>query len=164
MPITASDIVFRLSGGVNNTAQNASLGDAKSASAATASLFDDVSGPESTAGATDYRCVYVHNNHDTLTLQAPKVFIAVNTPNTGTAVSIGVGTSALNGAESLIANELVAPTGVTFSAPSVVGTGLALGDIPPGQHRAVWIKRVVNQNTSASSDGFTLSVTGNTYN
>lgn len=162
MPIAPSDIVFRLSGGINNTSQNASLGDAKSSAVASASLFDDVNPAESAAGATEYRCVYVHNAHATLTLTGAKLFIATNTPNTATAMSVGVGSSPVGGTEQLAVNELAAPAGVSFSAPATAVAGIALGDIPPGSHRAIWVRRIVSPNAQASADGATFSVTGGT--
>jgi hypothetical protein len=68
-----------------------------------------------------------------------------------------VGTSAVNGTEQTIANETTAPTSVTFSAPSTAGTGLALGDIPAGQRRAIWLRRPVTPGApNSASDTFTL--------
>jgi hypothetical protein len=37
-----------------------------------------------------------------------------------------------------------------------------LGDVPAGQSRAVWVRRTVNANAAAASDGFTINVTGDT--
>jgi hypothetical protein len=54
MPIVASDIHFRLSGGAGNSNVNASLGGAMSSTSITdntqQNLFDDISGAESAAG------------------------------------------------------------------------------------------------------------------
>lgn len=161
MPITSSEIQYRLSGGAANGNANASLGGAKSSVAAPFNLFDDVSGTESAAGDVEYRCVYVHNNNGSLTLQNAVIWIQANT--TGNRIAIAVGSSAVNGAEQTVANEDTAPTGgVTFSQPATKGAGLALGNIPPGQHRAVWVRRTVAALTPAATDTYTLRVEGDT--
>jgi hypothetical protein len=46
---------------------------------------------------------------------------------------------------------------VTFSAPSTAATGLAVGTLTPGQHKALWLKRIVTAGSGASAnDTFTL--------
>lgn len=160
MPITASEIQYRLSGGAANGNANASLGGAKSSTAVPSGLFDDVSSAESAAGDVEYRCFYVHNNNGTLALQNAVVWIQANT--TGNRIAIGVGTSAINGTEQTVADEQTAPSGVTFSQPANKGSGLALGSIPAGQHRAVWIRRTVGAGAAASNDTYTLRVEGDT--
>ena len=162
MAILTTDIIYRLSGGAANSDPAASLGGAKSSTAMPAGIFDDVSSAEATAGDIEYRCIYVHNNHGTLTLQAPKIFIQANTPSATTTVAIGLGTSAQGGTEQTVANEGTAPSGVSFSEPADFATGIALGDIPPAGHRAVWIRRTITAGTAAANDGFTLRVTGDT--
>ncbi len=161
MPIISTDIQYRLSGGASNTDVNASLGGAKSSTNVDTglhNLFDVVGSAEATAGDTEYRCVYVHNNHGTLTMQSAKIWISSNTPSTDTSVEIALGSSAVNGTEQTVANENTAPTGVTFSAPASEGAALSIGDIPAGQHKAVWIKRIVNAGAAAyNSDGCTLT-------
>ena len=162
MAILTTDILFRLSGGAANAVQAASLGGAKSSNAASASLFDDVSSAESTAGDVEYRCVYVHNAHATLSLTSAVAWMAANTPSATTTVEVGVGTSAVNATEQTIVDENTAPSGITFVPAATQGAGVVLGDIPAGQHRAVWLRRTVNAGTAAASDSFTLRATGNT--
>ena len=166
MPIISTDIQYRLSGGSSNTDQNASLGGVKSSTSVGAglhNLFDIVSSAEASTGDTEYRCVYIHNNHGTLTMQTSKIWIATNTPSTDTSIEIGLGSSAVNGTEQTVANENTAPTGVTFSAPASSGAALSIGDIPAGQHKAVWIKRIVNAGAAAyNNDGATITVSCDT--
>lgn len=161
MPIISTDIVYRLSGGASNTDVNASLGGAKSSTSVGTglhNLFDVVGSAEAAAGDTEYRCVYVHNNHGTLTMQSAKIWISSNTPSTDTTVEIALGSSAVNGTETSVANENTAPSGPTFSAPASEGAALSIGDIPAGQHKAVWIKRIINTGAAAyNSDGCTLT-------
>lgn len=160
MPIISTEIQYRLSGGAANSNANASLGGAKSTASVPTGLFDDVSGSESAAGDIEYRCFYVHNNNGTLTLQNPVIWIDTNT--TGNRIAIAVGSSAVNGTEQTVANENTAPSGVTFSQPANKGAGLALGNIPAGQHRAVWIRRTIAAATPASNDTYNLRVEGDT--
>jgi hypothetical protein len=163
MPIVSGDILYRLSGGSANASQVASLGGAKSTTtAASGAFFDDVTSTEATAGDVEYRCFYVHNNHGTLSLTTPVVWIQTNTPSVDTSIDIGIGTSAVNAVEQTVANENTAPVGITFSAPLTFGAGLALGDIPAGQHRAVWVRRTINAAAAAAADSFTLRVQGDT--
>ncbi len=166
MPITSTDIKFRLSGGGSNTAPNASLGGAKSSTeigTGLHNLFDQVGSAETTSGDTEYRCFYVHNAHATLSLDNAVVYIQSNTPSGDTSVEIAVGSAAVNGTEQTVANESTAPTGVTFSSAANLGAALALGNIPAGQHRAVWVKRIVNAGAAAyNDDQVTLRVQGDT--
>lgn len=160
MAIASSDIKQRLSGGAANSSANASIGGAKSSNDAPSNLFDDVDSSESTAGDTEYRCVYIHNNHGSLTLTNPVVWIVSNT--TGNRIAIGVGAAAVNATETAIANESTAPASVTFSQPTTKGAGLALGSIPAGQHRALWIRRTVAAAAAAAADSYTIRVEGDT--
>lgn len=160
MPIASSDIQYRLSGGASNSDANASLGGAKSSTAVPSGLFDDVTSSESSAGDTEYRCFYVHNNHGTLSLQSAVVWISANT--TGDRIAIGVGSAAINGTEQTVADESTAPTSVTFSQPASKGAGLSLGSLPAGQHKAVWIRRIIAASTGASNDTYTIRAEGDT--
>ena len=161
MAIVSTDINYRLSGGAANSDTAASLGGVKSSTAAS-NYFDDVSSAEASAGDTEYRCVYVHNSHGSLTLIGAKVWIQANTPSGDTDVAIGLGSSAVNGTEQTVVDESTAPTGVTFSQPTTFAGGLSIGDIPFGQHKAVWVRRVVNSGAAAYADSFTLRVQGDT--
>ena len=159
MAIVTADIEYRLSGGAANSSPAASLGGAKSSTVVGSDLFDDVASGESAAGDTEYRCVYVHNDHGSLTMESAKVWIQANTPSPDTVIAIGVGTAAINGTEQTVADESTAPSGVTFSSPTSEGTALSLGNIPFSQHKAVWVRRTVTAGASAyNSDSFTLRV------
>lgn len=162
MPIIDTEIQYRFSGGASNSNPNASLGGVKSSVSIGSTLFDDVSSAEAATGSVEYRCYYIHNANATLTLIAPKVFILSNTPSPTTTLEIGLGTSAQGGTEQTIANETTAPSGVTFSAAADFATGVSLGDIPAGGHRAVWVRRTVNAGTTAVAETATFRVTGDT--
>lgn len=166
MPITSTDIEYRLSGGASNTDPNASIGGIKSSTeigTGLHNLFDVVGSAETTAGDTEYRCFYVHNAHGTLTLTSAVAFIQSQTPSADTSVEIGVGAAAVNATETATADESTAPSGVTFFAAANLGAALALGDIPAGQHRAVWVKRIVGAGAAAyTDDQATIRVQGDT--
>lgn len=62
-----------------------------------------------------------------------------------------------------VADEQTAPTGVTFLAAVNKAGGIALGEIPPGQTRAFWLRRTVSAGaTVTASDPFTIRVEGET--
>ncbi|MGL5001957.1 MAG: hypothetical protein ACRDAM_03355 [Casimicrobium sp.] len=160
MAIITGDFVTRLSGGAGNSSGNASLGGAKSSTVAPTAidqLFDAVGAAEAVAGDIEYRCVYLHNGNASDSMINAVVFVSANTPNASTTLEIGVGTAAINGTEQTVADETAAPAGVTFSAPSTAGTGLALGTIPLGQHKAIWLRRTVTAGApSSNNDTWTL--------
>jgi len=163
MPIISTDIKYRLSGGAVNTDPNASLGGAKSSTDAPLNYFDDVSSGEAASGDVEYRCLYVHNNHGSLTLQNAVIWIQTNTPSTDTDIAIGAGTSAVNGVEQTVGSENSAPSVVSFTSPTNQATGISLGNIPAGQHKAVWVRRTVQAAAQAyNNDTFTLRVQGDT--
>lgn len=153
MVILSTDITYRLSGGAGNSSVNASLGGAKSSTALVDNtlnnLFADSLGTESSAGSTKYRAIYVHNAHASLTMLSARVYIPTNTPSTDDTFDVAVGTAAINGTEQSVANEDTAPTGVSWSAPSTYAAGLALGDIPAGQHKAIWFRRTITAGAAA---------------
>lgn len=159
MPIINTEIHYRLSGGASNAVPAASLGGAKSSEQMSTDLFDDVSSSEASAGDTEYRCIYIHNANASLTMESAKIWIQSNTPSTDTTIAIGLGTSSINATEQTIPDESTAPSGVSFSSPSTEGAALSLGNIPAGQHKAVWVRRTVNASSAAyNNDTFTLRV------
>lgn len=162
MAIITTDIVYRLSGGGSNTDPLLSIGGTKSSTAVGSDIFDDVLSAEAAAGDTEYRCIYVHNGHGSLTYTDAKVWIQTNTPSGDTSVEIALGNAAMNATETAVADEDTAPSGPSFSSPSSYAGGIALGDIPAGQHRAIWVKRIVNSAAAVYADSFTLRVQGDT--
>lgn len=161
MPIVSTDIQYRLTGGASNADPNASLGGAMSSQAMPANLFDSVSSGEATAGDTEYRCVTVRNNHPTLTLQAPVLFLPTNT--TGNRISVGWGTAAIDANEQTVADENTAPVGVTFTQAANKAGGLPLGvNLAPGQGKKIWVRRAVAAATAGASDSYAFRVEGDT--
>lgn len=158
MPIVASDIKYKLSGGAANADPLLALGGAISSVDAAATIFDDVSSAEATAGDIEYRCVYVKNTHATLTALGTKIWIQTQTPSGDTDVAIALGGEGLNGTAETVANENTAPVGETFSAPSSFAGGLTIGDLAPAAYYPVWVRRTINAAAAVFADSFTLRV------
>lgn len=162
MAIVSGDILYKLSGGSGNSNPDASLGGIISSTTAGTNVFDDVGSAEATAGDIEYRCLYVLNNHASLTYLGAKIWIQTNTPSADTTVAIGLGTAGLNTTEQTVANENTAPTSVTFSSPTDFTGGLTMGDIPFGQRYAFWIRRTVTAGAAGAADSFTIRIQGDT--
>lgn len=178
MAISSSDILFKYStkeGTAGNTTAGTaagSLGKYISTTTITSAqlnnLFDDVSGDENAAHDVEYRCIFVHNNHATLTLESAVAWISAEVSGGASAAiaidnlaASAIGSSSAQAAS--IADEGTAPTGVgTFSSPTTKATGLAVGNIAAGYCRAIWVKRTANDSTALNNDGFTLRVEGDT--
>ncbi len=176
MPIAAADLVAKLSvvAAAGNTTAGTpagSLGDQISTTAISDgtlhNIFDPISGDENAASTVDYRCFFFHNAHATLALQTPKVWISSETAG-GASVAIGLdpaGVTAVGLASAqaaTIANELTAPAGVTFSAPTTKAAGLAPANIPAGSVVAVWVRRTAANNAAVDNDGATVTLGGDT--
>lgn len=179
MAIVEADLKYKLSttagtaGNQNAQADpNASLGKYISTTemdlvTTLGNLFDDVTGDENAASDVEYRCLFVHNSHATLTLQGPVVWISSEVAG-GASVAIGVdpagaspiGQAAAQAAQ--VADESTAPAGVAFSAPTSKGTGLALGDLAAGECIAVWVRRTAANSAALDDDGATLRAEGDT--
>lgn len=177
MPIITSDLWFLLSvrtgtqGFTTAGTPAGSLGKWVSATQITdatlGNLFDAVTGDENAASDVEYRCLFLRNSHASLTLLGPVVWLASETAGGATA-AIGVDPTpasiplALSAQAVEVADEQTAPVGVSFSAPTSKGAGLALGDIPAGQCRAIWIRRTATNSAALDLDGVVLRVEGDT--
>lgn len=170
MPIAASDIQYRLSGGTGNTDPNAALGGGISTAGGGLittdtlnNVWDNVSGAESSAGDIEYRAIFIKNNHGSLTLTGAKVWISANTTSANDEVDIALADEGINNTIETIANESTAPSGPTFSHPTTFGGGLSLGNLAAGQAHGIWIRRTVDASAAAANaNPYTLSVQGET--
>jgi hypothetical protein len=178
MPIVNTDLRLRYSvltaGGGNVNPQpnvNLSLGRFLSitdyVNATKNNLYDDVTGDENAAGAIDYRCLFAVNMHATITWINVKVWLPTEVAG-GASMAIGIdptAASAVNAAADqalTVANENTAPAGVAFSNPGTKAAGLNLGDIGPGQCRAIWFRRTATNSGALNDDGVDFSVEGDT--
>lgn len=178
MAIVAGDILIKLSttagaaGNSNTQADpNASLGKYISTTQVTDNtlhnLFDVVSGDENAASEAEYRCIFVHNAHATLTLFGAVAWLSAETAG-GANIAIavdGVAASAIGSASAQadqVANENTAPTGETFTSPTTKGTGISIGDLAAGQCRAIWVRRTAANSAALDNDSVTIRVEGDT--
>jgi hypothetical protein len=176
VPIISTDLVLMLSvttGSAGDTTAQAvpgnSLGKYVSTTAFATGLnglFDDISGAENAASTVDYRCLFIKNNHATLTLSNAVVYLSAEVAG-GASIAIAVDNLAASAKGSssaqaaLIANELAVPSGVgTFSSPTTIATGLVIGTLTPGQVRGIWVKRTAANTAALDADGVTIAVTG----
>ena len=170
MAIDSDDLALYLSGTSSNTSPAASIGGAKSATkinetATLHNIFDKVTGDESNAGDVNYRIIYVTNDHATLTAENVKVYLT-GVYDSGTQsmsqnkdVAFGV-IEAVNVAAQTLANEDTAPTGtITWSEGGTRATALDLGDIPHGEYRALYLRRIIAAGAAAEDTAsFTINI------
>lgn len=149
MPIVASDVEFRYSGGSTNTSAAASLGGAMSTQAGGTiddnvanDLFDNVAANEASAGDTEYRGIYVKNNHGSLTLQDARVYFTSAADD----LDVALADEAVNSTIETIADEGTAPVGPVFSHPTTYAAGLQLNSatgLTAGSNKGLWVRRTI---------------------
>lgn len=142
----------------------------------TLEIFDNATKVESNDGLTDYRMIWLKNTGSVATTDDKKeivVWINTNTPgqdniSIGAAVeeaSDGTGTPGTPPCPEKIATDITAPSGVTFTSPTVEADGLSLGLLADGSltstagstfARALWIKREIPAGVSAKETNNTF--------
>lgn len=153
-----TDITFHASGASN---LGGAIGSALTSNTLH-NLFDLVTEAQAVSGLIEYRCIYVKNSHGSDTLQGAKIWIETNTASPDSAFEIALGESAISGTESSIGSESTAPTLTdAFSAAATEGAAKVISDLTAGQHKAIWIKRTIENNAeSESSASATFKVSG----
>jgi hypothetical protein len=161
--ISAANLKWYLSGGAGNTDPLASLGGVRSTTEVTPStIWDTVTGAETTPGDVEYRCIFFRNEDANAGgLIDAVVWIDTNTPG-GDDISIALDLAGKNSAADTVASEGEAPSpALTFVAAATKGAGLSLGTLAQNDYYAIWMKRNVPALTGAyNSDTFTLKVEG----
>lgn len=168
--IESTDIKIYLSGGSTNTDPNDSIGGAMSSTQLVDdnlhNLFAKVSASEASTGSTKYRGIYVKNeNGHTLTLTDAIAFIESQSTSTDTSIEVAVANEAIDASMEALTNESTAPTAISGSWVSAVGTasGSAIGDVADGSYRGIWVKRIVNASATAfGNDTAQIGVQGET--
>lgn len=177
MAIAPSDIILRLSttaGAAGDSTAGTTAGSLGKYVSTTEvgtganALFDDVSGTENAASESEYRCIFVLNNHATLTFINATIYLSAEVGG-GAAIALATDNIAISAKGSAaaqaaqIASEDTVPTGVSaFSSPTTDATGLSLGSLAPGQVKAVWVRRTTANTVALDGDGVTLTVAGDT--
>lgn len=167
--ILQTDIHYRFSGTSGTGTANGSLGGLKSSNQmvtdTSQNIFDNVTGTESQSGRTEFRCFYVHNNHGSLTLVNAQIWFVSNTTSGDDTVDMAIdNTIAINGTEQTINNEESAPNdpALSFSNPTS-GSPITIGNLGPGQHKGIWLRRIVNAGAAAfTNNQFSWIVEGET--
>jgi hypothetical protein len=178
MAITIADILYKFSVAAaagNTTAGTAptSLGDQISTTQITDAtldnLFDVVTGDENAANDVEYRCFFVHNNHATVTWENVVAWLSAEVAG-GAVAAIAIdniAASAIGAATpqaAAVANEQTSPGAGAgaFSAPTTKATGLSIGNLAPGQCRAIWVRRTAANTGPVNNDGVTIRCEGDT--
>lgn len=123
-------------------------------------LFDDISKSDSFNGSIDYRAYFLKNVHPTDPFLDIVLFMGQQ-PTPGT-VAFGVDPAGKGDGESssipqLIANEKVAPSGVTFSTASSEPGGVHVNQLDPGECILVWLRRTITaRNTVSNAESVTV--------
>lgn len=164
---SANDLVFYKSGTTGNCLGGTVYTADGQLSQSLHSLFNIVSSTERTLGKIKYRCIYMKNTSP-LKCRNPKLFIAKNTPSSGTELSVGFDPHGIgNGTSSGVADELVDENdstnvlaGVKFTNATEVSNGIALGaDMAKDTMIAIWLRLIINFNTErAEIDGAEVSI------
>ena len=110
-------------------------------------LWDQVSGDESSAGDTEYRIIYIRNEHASITGTNIRAYF--NT-NESSYLTIGVNQAKNTNAPALT-NEDTDPSGVTFSAAATKANAVTIGDLAPNDFRALYIKRTIPAGAAADN-------------
>lgn len=176
MAILSTDILYKFSEGAGPGNTNAGTGAAslggwvsttELSTGVTHNLFDVISNVENAASTADYRCIFVHNSHATLSLSNAIVWLSVEVGG-GAGISIGLDTTAKSpvgqvGAQAItIVNEITVPTGISFSSPITKASGLSIGELAAGYVKAIWVKRTAANTAALVGDGVTFRVEGDT--
>ena len=121
-------------------------------------IWDDVSAGDASAGDTEYRCAYVQNTHDSISVA--NVAVEIGTDPAESNWELALGAAGKNGTETEVANEDTAPATPTF------GTGsIAIGALDAGDNFPFWIKRIVSAGAGAATpDSGVLNVCGDDPN
>lgn len=131
-------------------------------------LFPDVTGDENASLHVDYKCLFVVNNHATLTLQRATAWLYSEVAGGANCAFAGDGKGwTINGSPAIqaavIPNKDTAPIGVTaFSLATTKATGIVLADVPPLSCIAVWLRRTSTNSVAQTNDGCVLRVEGDT--
>lgn len=175
----ATDILLRrstTSGSAGNSVAGTvadALGKYMSTTAVLAALHDAfvaLTGTQNQASRVDYVCIFVFNNHATLTWENATAYLTSEVSG-GTTLALGLDPTGVVAKDATavqaltIASATTAPAGVTFFAGTAIdtdGEGLALGNIGPGQVRAIWIRRTAANSAAVNADGGVLSFSGDT--
>jgi len=117
-------------------------------------IYDDITFAQSSAGMTEYRCIFFKNTHASETMTTLRVWAAQD-PDGASMMQYGADPNGISAAAVSIGNETTAPSGVTFSPPTL-DSPLTLGSVPAGGYVGLWLKRNI---PAVSAGGISQSLT-----
>ena len=176
--IVAGDILVKFTttaGAAGNSTVNTTVGtflgkyasSSNWAGGGTNDLFPDITGAQNAASQVDYAGLAVHNSNAANAYQNAVAYISSEVAG-GASIALGADTTAASAVGSAtaqlltIANSTTAPAGVTFTSPTTAASGVALGSIPTGNVKGLWVRRTAANTAALSNDGFTLGLSGDT--
>jgi hypothetical protein len=123
-------------------------------------VFRPVTVAEQAAGVTLYAVLAIANTHPTLTWEAVKVYLGEQSEDEDIVFSLGLdpeGVVAIDSSSAQgesLTNTTTAPSGaVTFSAPTTLVGGLAVGDLGPNECALVHVRLAVTAGAESSTTG-----------
>lgn len=155
----ASDLRFRLSGGVSNIYPYASLGGDISNTEVSGSLeglFDEISPEEADDGDVEYRAIFVKNTHVSETAYGAVLYVSSETSSVSTTMAVAYDSTGTQ----TVANESTAPSSptLTFSTPTSKATGITLGNIAPNTTKMIWFRRTITAGAAKVIDAGQITV------
>ena len=175
MPVTVNQLKLRYSestgpAGLSNAgtavaAYGGFVSTTEAVSGALGNIFRPLTGTENAALEAQYRCLFICNDSGVDTWTGVTLYLsAVVAGGADDAIGLdpaGVVAQSLGSAQAaIIASDTTAPAGVSFSAPTVIGSALSIGDIGPGQCQAIWLRRTGTNSPALANDGVTLRFDG----
>lgn len=112
-------------------------------------LFDDVTKAEALAGSTEFRCIYLKNDHSTDGIDGAAIWIHIDAVG-GDSIALGLDPAGVGATGTTIADETTPPVGVTFSTPTTEAGALLIPAMAAGESIAIWIRRTVPAVTSTA--------------
>ncbi|AUR86089.1 hypothetical protein NVP1081O_354 [Vibrio phage 1.081.O._10N.286.52.C2] len=130
-------------------------------------LFDAVPSSEALSGRTEYRLIYVRNNHATQTLYDARVFITANTVSLESTMEIGLDPVAGNAEDSVILLDDEVDSGdalqaVVWAEHATFAEGLSIGNLNAGEQRAIWARRIIDAGATPTAESATFVIRGDT--
>jgi hypothetical protein len=178
MPITGDDIDTRFSvptasagGELAQGTPGASLGKYISSSVwlggALHDLFSAVTGDQNVAQQAEYRCIFILNKHATLTLQSVVGWFTTLSDE-ASLFAVGADPTVASQLDNttpqalMVVDRFTPPASVIFSTPILKVSGVAVGDIPPGFCRAIWLRRTAVNGIAVDAADCVFHVEGDT--
>lgn len=176
--IVAGDISWRFTttaGAAGDTTANTTVGTFLGkycttsvwAGGGTNDLFADISGADNAASVVDYAGLGIINGNASNSAQNSVIYLsaevalgascAIWPDSTAASAKGGAGAQLLT-----IATKNTAPAASSFSSPTTIGTGLAMGTIASNQVKGMWVRRSAANSAALSADGVTLAFTCDT--